>query len=845
MNFAGLNVLFFTIFFVFILVLYNLSVRIFEFIYLLKQEVVFLELIPLASKNKDTVSTEELFSVLHGLRGPRTLLEILFRRRLALSLEVVSTLKDGIRFIACIPSSELAVFRQNVFSYMPEIEIKAIDDYLPTAFNAKLTRSIEFKQSHHFAYPLKSHSIFGVHDPVAYLAGAMNKLEGDEKIIMQLQVTPINSNRANRISERIVKNQNARARLSKRYYFEKLLSSVLFIVSLPFKIVILPLLIISRVLLIITGGRPPRIDESFDKIASKVENELTSGIYDKLKQPLFRVSLRAVIISPSKKREKIKGLSSSMATFSVPKYQSLRIRHTLVPLFQRYRLFLISNRLPVFLKHNSLILSCSELVALYHFPQSLGAKTENVVRNLSRTLPPPVSLQESEKLDILLGENNYHGSLTPIGLTKEERERHVYIIGGTGNGKTTLLQAAIVEDIARGKGLAVIDPHGDLAVEVLRRIPEDRVDDVIYVNPDDAVLPVAINLLELPKGLSGVALLQAKDRICESTISVLRKQFSENDSGGHRIEYVLRNCIQTALHVEGATLFTIYRLLTDVTYQHYVLRKIADQDLVNFWRNEMGRAGDYQRVKMSAGITAKIGRFLFSSSARNMLEHAESSIDFDDILATGKILICNFSKGTLGEDTSSLLGTMILAKLQLAALARARLPSSERRAYHIYVDEFQNFATSSFVQMLSEARKYKLFVTMAEQSMAQQENNNFSTIILANVGTLICFRTGSPEDERLLLPLFSPWIEQGELLNLPSFAFYMRLAATVPREPFSGMTIAPRKPEVDMGDRVIATSRRHYGRAVVSRPEAGLPDKSRPEKPVRYSADPMGSRVAH
>jgi len=365
----------------------------------------------------------------------------------------------------------------------------------------------------------------------------------------------------------------------------------------------------------------------------------------------------------------------------------------------------------------------------------------------------------------------------------------MYIIGGTGSGKTTMLQYQIVQDMKNGKGIAIIDPHGDMAETLLRFIPSERIKDVVYFNPDDLEYPIGLNLLELTPGLIGNNLLREKDIITESVVSVFRKIFSEDDSGGHRIEYVLRNAIQTALTVPDATLFTVFDLLNDPKYRKGVIKTLEDKNLINFWKNELGKAGDMQKVKMAAGITAKIGRFLFSASARQILEQPKSTIDFDDVINSGKILICNFSKGLLGEDTSELFGITVLAKLQLASLRRARLQQSERRAFYLYVDEFQNFATTSFVQMLSESRKYKLFLTMAEQSTSQQKDQQMVNIILANVGTLITFRTGNPEDERMILPLFSPYIEQGEISNLPAYNFYAKLSAVHAQEPVSGQTL--------------------------------------------------------
>jgi len=456
--------------------------------------------------------------------------------------------------------------------------------------------------------------------------------------------------------------------------------------------------------------------------------------------------------------------------------------------------------------------SANELAGLYHFPHSISGKTDNVVKSLSKTLAAPLSLKDGRALDVMVGLNNHHGISTPIGLTSSERERHMYVIGGTGNGKTTLLKYQIVQDILQGKGLSIVDPHGDLAEEILGYIPEDRINDVIYINPDDLSHPVGINLLELPKGLSGDDLLREKDLVTESTVSVLRKIFSEDDSGGHRIEYVLRNTIQTALTMESANMFTIFRLLNDAKYRKGVVNRLEDEDLKIFWKNELGKAGEMQRVKMAAGITAKIGRFLFSASARRMLEQDVSTVNFDTAMDEKKIIICNFSKGLLGEDTSMLFGVTILAKLQLAALRRARVQQTDRSPYFLYVDEFQNFATMSFVQMLSEARKYKLFLVMAEQSTQQQADQRLVDIVLANVGTVIAFRTGSPADERLILPLFKPYVSEGELSHLPAYTFYCRISAIEAQEPMSGETVLiESKPDLNRAKTVKEVSRSTYG----------------------------------
>ena len=517
-------------------------------------------------------------------------------------------------------------------------------------------------------------------------------------------------------------------------------------------------------------------------------------------------------------------VQAALGLFSVPKYQSLKAKKYVPGFIQKLQRQLFIRRLP---SRKTNTLSASELSGLYHFPHNYSARTENIVKSLSRTLPAPVSLKSGKQRDIYIGSNEYHGSITPIGLTTDERQRHIYIIGGTGNGKTTMILYQIIQDIQNGKGVAVVDPHGDLAETILHHVPEDRIQDVIYMNPDDLKYPIGMNLLELTPGLTGDDLLREKDIVTEATVSVLRKIFSEDDSGGHRIEYVLRNTIQTALTLEEPTLFTIFKLLNNAKYRRSVTKNLEDENLKDFWNNELGKAGEFQRVKMAAGITAKIGRFLFSASARGVLEQPKSTISFDNILSSNKILICNFSKGLLGDDTSALFGTTVLAKLQTAALRRARLRSVERNPFYLYVDEFQNFATTGFVQMLSEARKYKLFLVMAEQSTSQQDQQRLVDIILANVGTVVVFRSGSPADERLVLPLFKPFIVEGEIANLPSYTFYARIAAIEAQEPMSGRTeLLENVGSDEIFEKVIFSSRMRYAKKRIDTNQASAYSKT-------------------
>ncbi len=437
------------------------------------------------------------------------------------------------------------------------------------------------------------------------------------------------------------------------------------------------------------------------------------------------------------------------------------------------------------------------------------------MQSLSRTLPATLSLKRGDNIDVVLGVNRHGGHDTPIGLSKAERARHTYVLGATGHGKSTMMQYAIVQDIIKGYGVAVLDPHGDLARDLLQYIPEERKKDVIYFDPDDLEYPIRLNLLELDPNLTGDDLERQKYLLTEYTVEIFRKLFSDDDSGGSRIEAVLRNAIYTAFTTKNPTLFTIHRLITDKDYRKKVVGKLDDDVLKNFWNNEFDAGGEYQRVKMGFGVTTKVGRFLTAVFVRRVMDTPKSTIDFDDIINNGKILICRFSKGDLVKDTSSLFGTTVLARLQIAGQRRGKIREKDRRPFYIYIDEFQNFATTTFVEMLAEARKYGLHLFMAEQSTAQQDKE-VTYNILNNANNLICFSTGNPMDEKLVLPRFKPSIEEGEIQNLPSYNFYARIKPVGTNDsqlPVSGMTIILDEPyDEDKEQRIIDASRANYAR---------------------------------
>ena len=760
----------------------------------LREEPVFLEITPPAFTEINASTTEQLFSVIHNLGERKTLPDKLLGRKATFSFEIVSTLKDGIRYLVRTDPEEAANFKRSLISYLPQVGVRAAEDYLPADLdkqNGLYTQVSEFKLKRHFAYPLQKKDILKEHDPVAYITGVMTKLSPTELVSFQIVLSPTQKGETKLIKEKILHGEDVLAYLNR-------------LIKLP------------GIPVLKTSGSQIK-----PHVFTRFQQEVVASIEEKIDQPLFETKIRVLVSVKNKKdlRERVKGFSSSLALFSIPGYQAICKKRLFFGrlLFLNFRKRLLST---IFNKSSDL-LSVSEISALFHFPFTRVTQTENIVKLHSKDLPAPLSLKKGKELDVVFGFNSYGGKETDIGLTDETRDKHVYIIGATGSGKSTVIFNMAREDIQKGRGVAVVDPHGDLAEDLLSTVPNERINDFIYINPFDLKYPIGINLLELPEGLDEDELELEKELVCESVITIFRRVFTKEDNvDAHRIEYILRNTIYTAFIVPDRTIFKIYNLLNDPDYRKGVTATLEDENLKNFWKNEFGKAGNFQIVKMVSGVTAKVGRFLFSPTARRILEQQHSTINFDEILAQKKILICNLSEGKLGEDTSQILGMTIISKIQQAAQRRARQELSTRTPFYLYVDEFQNFATTAFTKILSGGRKFGLRITIAEQSTSQQKDKDIVNIILANVGTVICFRTAGLYDEQYMLNLFSPYVEKGEITNLARYTFYMKISAVEPEEPFSGKTLKiDIKKDPKKIQRLIEVSRKNYA-IVYQKPEA-------------------------
>ncbi|MBR3270235.1 type IV secretion system DNA-binding domain-containing protein [Candidatus Saccharibacteria bacterium] len=454
------------------------------------------------------------------------------------------------------------------------------------------------------------------------------------------------------------------------------------------------------------------------------------------------------------------------------------------------------------------ILNISELASVYHLPHT-SVETPNIVWANAKTAEPPAQLpvltgEKSIDENIsAFGLTNFRGINHQFGLQRIDRSRHVYIIGQTGAGKSGMLELLALSDVFYNQGYCIIDPHGDFAIDNLKFIPESRVKDVVYFNPADTAFPIAFNPLEISDP-------SRKPNICSEVIGVLKRMFG--DSWGPRLEHILRYTLLALLDRPSTTLLDISRMLTDKEFRKETLNYCQDVTVLQFWKHEFGQWNEKQVNESIAPVLNKVGAFTANPIIRNIIGQPKSSFDIRKIMDEGKILVVNLSKGLIGEDNASILGAFLVTKVQLAAMSRSDIPRVEdRRPFYLYVDEFQNFATDSFAVILSEARKYGLNLTVANQYVAQM-TDSVRDAVFGNVGTTISFRV-SAEDAPILVKQFEPTFDASDLLQLNNRHFVISMIINGEKVPaFSATTLSiPSSPQ-DNFSSIVEYSRVRYGR---------------------------------
>lgn len=754
-----------------------------------KQEAVILSIKVPRSNEKDPTAAEMMFATLHGILKPKKSLVKEGSYQEHISFEIVATI-DAIQFYVWVPSHLKDFVEGQVYAQYPSAELKIVEDYsldidLDDDGTDECVAGAEIKLVRNDILPIKTFQNFKV-DPLAGITGVLSKLEkSDEQIWIQVLARPIPDAWKNRGLSYIHSKKNGGINMDSQNIAKFLFAGFFRFIGDLVRAV----------------SAPAESDKKSGKELSPDETARISAIEEKITKLGYQVKIRTLYLSKSKLLASQR-LQAIVGTFK--QYNSTNLNGFKSGKVHYGNNFLDDYRARLFVD-KGFILNIEELASLYHLPHT-SVETPNIKWTSSKTGEPPTELPNEintpkEELT-LFAETNFRHNRMKFGIKADDRSRHTYVVGKSGMGKSKILENFIEEDIQKGNGLAVIDPNGDLITDTLKKIPPHRINDVILLDPADQDFPVGFNPLEVEDEA-------LKHFIAQGFVGILKKMFGF--SWGPRLEYVLNYTILALLDYPDSTVLGIVRMLTDKDFRKKVVAQIKDPVVKKFWTVEFASYNDKFASEAVAPILNKVGQFTASSLIRNIIGQPKSSFNFREAMDNKKIVLINLSTGRVGEVNSSLLGGMIITKIQLAAMSRADTRPEDRVDFFLYVDEFQHFATDSFAAILSEARKYRLCLTMANQYISQMEEV-VREAVFGNVGTMITFRVGAA-DAGFLEKEFNPPFEANDIINLDRQQIYLKMTIDgATSNPFSAMTLTV--PEIDRGntEKIIQLSRERYSR---------------------------------
>ncbi len=664
----------------------------------------------------------------------------LFRKKKAvLSFEIVIRSQFLYFFVVC-DRNDVDFVRGQLFSQYPNIELEEVSDYSGAFSTSSVVATVKLDRPD--AYPLKTYKDLE-NDFLTNLSGLATSVGKDDLVAIQFIVEPIDTD-ASAYKLKELFHSSWRATLRKN---------------------------------------------------SSLRETLEQHEAEKFAKTLFQATIRVAATGTIKSDALVTSVVSLFKLLDNSSLNTLKLWHK-THSAGADKAYVYRQQTP-----KTFRLSSAELATLYHLPFS-GANIAQVSVSKTKTAEPPINLPVKPQV-IPFAVTNFRGIQTEFGIKREDRRKHLYIIGKTGVGKSKLIELLALADIREGKGCVIMDPHGDLAEELLRYIPRERLYDVIYFNPADIDYPMSFNPLE------GVGSFEFRQHVVAGFIAIFKKLFSF--TWNQRLEHVLRYTTLALLDIPGATVLGIPKMLSDTHFRQSVIEQIQDPLVKKFWTTEFSSWNDQYAGEAITPIINKVGQFVANPVIRNIVGQSKSSIKLDEIINNEKILIANFAIGKLGEENSALLGAMFITKLWQAAVARSAIPEGDRKDTYLYVDEFQNFATSAFANILSEARKYKLNLTVAHQYMSQLPEEVRSTVF-GNVGSIVSFRVGG-EDAAVLEKEYTPTFTPEDIMNLDMRNFYVKMTVGgQTARPFSGKTIDFPSPDNDLIHDVIRISRERWGR---------------------------------
>lgn len=700
-----------------------------------------------------STAAERMFSSLHGILNSAQ-----ERSDEVVNLEIYSS-KAGISFYVVVPESIKSFVESQIYAQYKGAQITVQEDYL-NGFDIKdkKTTLVNLNLAKKSFFPLKTFLEFDV-DPLSSVTGALSEVKGDDKIVLQMSILPL----ADSWQE------------EGHAYTSALKEGTLNSPSLISKILSALVKGFSNLVF----GFPEESGKSSPgKQLSAVEEKHITIIEEKLGKMGFDSQIKIFVSADSEElnHSYLRSVIGSFRQYSTAHHNSL-VQGTM---FYEDQQALETLRLRSLGSEETYTFNTEELASIYHFPSGVVA-TPNISWTNSKKGEPPLNLPIEGDVNFF-GTTNFRDKEVKFGIKNDQdRMRHMYFVGKTGTGKSTLFENMIIQDIIDGRGCGYIDPHGETIEKILSRIPKNRMNDVVLIDPSNISRPPAINIMECPDPAQ-------KNLLASSILSAFKLQFGY--SWGPRLEYLLNFALLTLTEIEGTTLLGITRLLTDKNYRKYILQKTEDPVILKFWNEEYAELEQSFGAEAISPIQNKVGRLLSSTTLRNILGQRNSTIRFDEVMNEKKILLVNLSKGKIGDDNANLMGSLIVNRLTFYAMQRASLMEKDRVPFYLYVDEFQNFATESFVTILSEARKYGLSLHLTHQYTAQLPEP-IRDAILGNVGTMIALTLGA-QDASTLAPEFMPIFDETDLISQEKYNFYCKLQIEgATSKPFSGRGLPP------------------------------------------------------